>query len=153
MIRFQLRCRHAHDFEAWFGGNDDFDAQRERGLVECPRCGSAEVQKALMAPAVGRRARPVESPVSAPALPRSGAPELTNARDVALRDAMRAIARTVRDNTVDVGARFPEEARRIHYGETEERAIRGRASPAEARALRDEGIAVAPVPVAPDDTN
>ena len=177
MIRFHLVCERGHGFEAWFGSNGDFDEQRERGLVECVRCGSTAVEKALMAPAVStarrREARvdarrPDAAPrdVSAgtsgsmpsrPAGPPAVAPGAQGAREAAreaaLRHAMRRVAEVVRRNTVDVGAAFPEEARRIHYGEAPERGIRGRASPDEVRSLVEEGVGIAPVPVSPDDAN
>ena len=146
MMRFALCCERDHAFEAWFGGNADLDEQRERGLVECPHCGSTRVGRALMAPALstGRRKD---------ARREAGAQALTNARDATVRAKMAELARHVRDNTTDVGARFPEEARRIHFGEAEERAIRGRASPQEARSLVEDGVAIAPVPSAPDEAN
>ena len=146
MMRFTLHCENAHDFEAWFGGNADFDEQRERGLVECPHCGSREIGKALMTPRVStaRRRDAREEGVRQ---------TLTNARDGMLREKMRELAKAVRENTTDVGERFPEEARRIHYGEAEARAIRGRAAPEEAKALREEGVEIAPVPVVPEDAN
>ena len=146
MIRFTLRCETDHDFEAWFASNADFAAQREAGLVSCPLCDSRKVEKALMAPALSTARRKETRDETA----RAG---LTNLRDAALREKMGEIARHVRENTTDVGHAFPEEARRIHYGEAEERAIRGRASPDEARSLREEGVAIAPVPVAPDKAN
>ena len=146
MMRFALRCERGHGFEAWFGGNADLDAQRERGLVECPQCGSTAVDRALATPSLstGRRKEARRDGARA---------TLTNARDAALRAKMTEIARHVRENTTDVGERFPEEARRIHFGETEERAIRGRASPDEARALVEDGVAIAPVPSLPDEAN
>ena len=146
MMRFALACDRGHRFEAWFGGNADLDAQRERGLVECPHCGSTDVVRALATPALstGRRKE----------ARREGVREtLTNARDAALRSKMADLARHVRENTTDVGERFPEEARRIHFGEAEERAIRGRASPEEARSLVEDGVSIAPVPDAPDGAN
>lgn len=146
MMRFDLRCERDHAFEAWFGGNADFDSQTERGLVECPFCGSTRVGKALMAPSVAT-ARKREARAEA------ATRGLTNARDAVIREKMAEIAAHVRENTTDVGERFPEEARRIHYGEVEERAIRGRASPDEAKALREEGVGIAPVPVLPEDAN
>lgn len=146
MIRFALRCEHAHEFEAWFGSNADFDMQRERGLVSCPFCESAAVEKALMTPRV-------TTGETREARQEAVAKGLTNLQDAAMREKMRELARHVRENTTDVGTRFPEEARRIHYGEVEERAIRGVAKPDEARALVEEGVTIAPVPLAPDEAN
>lgn len=150
MIRFSLLCDSGHGFEAWFGGNDDFDDQARRGLVECPVCASTAVAKALMAPALapGVKGRG-ENGEGASAAPPAAPPD----PHAVAREAMRRLAARVRETTVDVGNRFPEEARRIHYGEAEERGIRGRATPSEARALVEEGIGIAPVPVAPDEAN
>ena len=146
MMRFTLHCDNAHEFEAWFGGNTDFEEQRERGLVECPQCGSPHVEKSLMAPRVstGRRKD---------ARMEGMRQTLTNVHDGMMREKVREIAKTIRENTTDVGARFPEEARRIHYGEAEERGIRGQASPDEAKALVEEGVTIAPVPSVPDEAN
>ncbi|WP_375464478.1 DUF1178 family protein [uncultured Methylobacterium sp.] len=156
MIRYSLVCEAGHGFESWFPSADSFDAQAARGLVTCPVCDSARVAKGLMAPNLARtdRARapvPAEAaPVPAPspsALPMVAEPERR------LRAMLRAVREQVAASAEHVGARFPEEARKIHYGEGKERAIYGQASPEEARALIDEGIDVAPLPVMPDDRN
>ena len=146
MMRFALFCERGHGFEAWFGGNADLDEQRERGLVECPHCGSTSVSRALTTPSLstGRRKEARREGVAA---------TLTNARDAALREKMAEIARHVRENTTDVGERFPEEARRIHFGEAPEQAIRGRASADEVRSLVEDGVSIAPVPRLPEDAN
>lgn len=144
MIRFSLRCASGHEYEAWFGGNADFDRQREMGLVECPHCGTAEVEKALMAPTIA--AGEGRSPPSA----RDAADGPTAE---AARELLARFARHVRAHTTDVGERFPEEVRRIHYGEAEDRAIRGRATDAEARELREEGVAIARLPSLAEDAN
>ncbi|NTF09356.1 DUF1178 family protein [Agrobacterium rubi] len=142
MIRYALNCEKAHEFEGWFSGSADFDAQLERGLITCPVCGSPKVGKMLMAPSVST-AREREA-------------TRTLAMDAAQKQAFAKIKETlasIRANADDVGDKFPEEARKIHYGETEERGIIGQASPQEAKALIEEGIAVAPLPVLPDDVN
>ncbi len=155
MIRFSLHCDQAHDFEIWFASNADFDSQKERGLVACPVCGSNHVEKSLMAPAVARtdRDRPVPSvPAPVPA----GAPLAGMAMDPARADmiaAIRDMVRQVRSNAEDVGERFPTEARKIHYGEAEQRGIIGKANPEEARQLLEEGIGVLPLPNLPEDMN
>jgi hypothetical protein len=139
MIRFSLCCDNDHDFEGWFRSNEDFDGQAARGLVTCPACGSANVGKALMAPAI----RTAEE--RAPA---------TLALDPDKREMMKALrdmVRAVKANAEDVGETFPEEARRIHHGEAKARGIYGRASREEARALIEDGIEVAPLPDLPDD--
>ena len=127
-------------FEGWFASEDDFVAQCGRGLVECPVCGDASITKKLSAPRLNFGA---------------ARPEAKPAQDVALADqpeqamhlAWMAMARRIVANTDDVGDKFAEEARRIHYGEAKERGIRGKASAAETEALIDEGIAVMPLPL------
>ena len=156
MIRYSLVCEAGHGFDSWFPSSDSFDDQAARGLVTCPVCDSTHVTKGLMAPSLARtdrtraaadgEAAPVV-PAPPPAMPTTGEPERR----------IRAMLRTLREQVVasaeHVGTRFPEEARKIHYGETEERPIYGQASPDEARALIDEGIDVAPLPPMPDDRN
>ena len=131
-----LSCAHDHRFEGWFGSEDDFQSQNERGLVECPLCADKTIARLP----------------SAPRLNVSNLREVVPTRplddDQARRQShwMRAV-RELMDRTEDVGERFPEEARRIHYGEVEERGIRGQASRADAEALREEGIEVMAVPL------
>lgn len=130
MIRYDLKCSDGHVFDAWFKDAGSFEAQIASSDVSCPHCGSEHVGKALMAPAIGGRRDP----------------------DAASADVMRrirAMQEHVERTCEPVGERFAEEARRIHYGETEERGIYGEASPDEARALKDEGIAFARLPWAP----
>ncbi len=123
-----LGCAHEHRFEGWFASDDDFTSQHERGLVECPLCGDKSI-------------------VRLPSAPRLNVSKQRDA--VVVHDAqsqrqsrwMQAV-RQLMDNTEDVGERFPEEARRIHYGEIEQRGIRGRASAEDTEALREEGIEV-----------
>jgi hypothetical protein len=142
MIRFNLVCDGHHQFEGWFSSNDDFDAQVEAGLVSCPVCDSVRVEKALMAPSVST-ARKKE------AATRLAMNTVQSAAMQQLRDAVKKI----RENSEDVGKRFPEEARKIHYGEAEERGIIGQASLDEAKSLIEEGIGVAPLPDLPEDKN
>lgn len=131
-----LQCSHSHDFEGWFASEDDFQGQLGRGLVECPLCGDTAVSKMLSAPRLNLgAAEPQRSQ------------EVTNAPDASMQAAWLKMVRHVMANTEDVGERFPEEARRIHYGEIEERNIRGQASAKETEALLDEGISVLPLPV------
>ncbi|WP_375454932.1 DUF1178 family protein [uncultured Methylobacterium sp.] len=153
MIRYSLVCAAGHGFESWFPSSDSFDDQAARGLVTCPVCDSPKVAKGLMAPSLARtdRARapdPAPGPDAAlAALPMIAEPERR------LRAMLRAVRARVEATAEPVGARFPEEARKIHYGESAERPIYGQASPEEARALIDEGIDVAPLPPMPDDRN
>ena len=132
-----LQCAHQHVFEGWFGSENDFLSQRERGLVECPVCANVAITKRLSAP----RLNLTSARGDAPALPETTpvAPP-----DTALQTAWLAVARSIMANTDDVGHQFAEEARKIHYGEIPERAIRGQASPQETESLIDEGIAVLP---------
>lgn len=132
-----LQCAHGHGFEGWFGSEDDFQLQLARGLVECPVCGDTAVAKKLSAPRLNLGASaPAESPKREVA-----------AVDPQLQAAWMKMVRHVLANTEDVGDRFAEEARRIHYGETAERNIRGQASREETESLLEEGIAVMPLPI------
>jgi len=133
MIIFDLRCgAQGHVFEAWFGSTEDFEAQRERGLVACPICGAADVDKAPMAPRVGVKGNMSADPP----------PEAVKAALAGMAEAQKKMLET----SEHVGDRFPDEARAIHLGEAEARSIHGRASPADAESLRDEGVSVAPLP-------
>jgi hypothetical protein len=133
MIIFDLRCgTQGHVFEAWFGSNEDYEAQAARGLVCCPICGAADVDKAPMAPRVSAKGNRTEA---AP-------PEAVKAALAGMAEAQKKLLET----SEHVGDRFPDEARAIHLGESEARAIHGRASPADAESLRDEGIPIAPLP-------
>jgi hypothetical protein len=140
MIRFALICARGHDFDAWFGSGDSYDEQVEARAVVCPCCGSAEVKKAPMAPAV-RRGR---SALAEALAPREGN------KTYALLKNLRA---HLKANAEHVGPAFPEEARKMHYGETEARSIYGEASLEEAKALRDEGIPAVPLPPLPEEHN
>lgn len=141
MIAFDLRCDNGHCFEGWFRSTDDFEAQQAAGALACPVCGSGAITKALMAPNVVTGGARVPSAPAETAEPAVGLP-----RDFALREALRQLRRSLEAVSDDVGAAFPEEARRIHHGQAEPRHIRGEASEAEAEDLRDEGIPVQRVP-------
>ena len=134
-----LQCAHQHSFEGWFASEDDFQGQLARGLVECPMCGDQQIIKRLSAPRLnfGKSV--------GPAAPRREV--VAPAADQNLQAAWMKMVRHVMSNTEDVGETFPEEARRIHYGESPERAIRGQATADETAELIDEGIAVLPLPV------
>ena len=137
MIVFDLSCRGGHVFEAWFGSSADYNSQKERGLVACPLCGDPEVQKAVMAPHVGTKSNRSEAAATPPA-----DRETVKAMLAELALAQKKILET----STHVGNRFADEARAIHLGETEARAIHGRATPREAERLAEEGIPVAPLP-------
>ena len=137
MIVYNLRCRNAHEFEGWFKDSAAFDAQAKGGKVVCPVCNSKKVEKAIMAPAV------------------SGAKKsnLTDAEAKNMRQFMTGLRKYVQDNADYVGPNFAEEARKIHYGETEHRHIYGEASLEEAKELVEEGVDVAPLPPDLDGAN
>jgi hypothetical protein len=155
MIVFNLACEQDHAFEGWFGSADDFESQRQRGLVACPVCMSAQVVKKLHAPRfnLGALAPAVasSSPASASASTAVALPKPTPGDDEQTR-MLRALMRHIADNTDDVGTQFAEEARKMHYNEVPVRGIRGVASREEAQALAEEGIEVAqlPFPVVPE---
>ncbi len=134
MIKYNLICRHDHEFEAWFSKGSDFDDQKKGGLLLCPICGDVEIDKAIMAPAVSTSRKK-----EAAAQKHKAALSMMNA-------AADKIRKEIADKCEDVGDKFADEARAIHYGEKEERAIYGSASPRQAAELQDEGIAVAPLP-------
>ena len=150
-----LRCGAGHTFEGWFASEEDYGSQRERGLLDCPVCGNAEVMRLPSAPRLnlsGARA-PEPAPAQAPESAGGAAP--APATDLAVHGSaaqrfVEAVAELLK-NTQDVGPRFAEEARRIHYGESDAKAIRGQTTPQEREALADEGIEVftLPVPVPP----
>ena len=158
MIVFNLSCAADHRFEGWFASAEEFDAQRGRGLLSCPLCGSPEVSKQLSAPHLNLHAHQPEEKKRAPARKSGGAglpvpaaaaePQQMAVLSHQQQDALRVLIAEVLSNTEDVGSRFAEEARRIHYKEAEERAIRGVASREEAEALLEEGIEVAQLPLA-----
>ena len=148
MIKYALACEQAHEFESWFPSSDAFETQRKRGFVTCPYCNSAKVEKQIMAPSV---ARTYKAPV-APA-PEPQAMAVLSDREHELRAALRALREHVMKNAENVGKDFVEEARKMHFGEAEERSIYGEADLAEARALLEEGIDVLPLPIVPDDRN
>lgn len=135
-----LECSRQHVFEGWFGSEDEFQGQLSRGLVECPMCGDTQIAKRLSAPRINLGAQP---PKAAP----EARNEVMAAADPAMQAKWLQLVRHVMANTEDVGERFPEEARRIHYGESEERNIRGQASAEETEALLEEGIGVLPLPI------
>ncbi|MDQ0349881.1 DUF1178 family protein [Ancylobacter vacuolatus] len=163
MILYRLCCVKEHEFESWFRDSTAYDDQRARGLVTCPVCGSPEVEKALMAPALGRAARkfaadvaadtaPADAPDAAPSAPPQPV-ALVSEKEQQLRAMLRAVRAHVVANSVDVGDDFATLARRMHEGEEEKRAIRGEATADEVRALIEDEIEVLPLPVLPDERN
>jgi len=149
-----LQCAHQHDFEGWFGSEDDFQSQLTRGLVECPLCGDHQVTKQLSAPRLNLSTSRGEREVSATPPAVTSAPvaqtpahEVTSLSPAQVQVAWLQAVQHVMANTEDVGQRFAEEARKMHYGESEERGIRGQATPEQTRDLLEEGISVMPLPI------
>jgi hypothetical protein len=136
MIRFGLVCARGHDFEGWFRDGQSFDTQAASGDLSCPTCGDTTVQKAVMAPAVTRS---------------HGEPTVDPRRTAMAQmlQMARKVQEHVEKNFDNVGERFPEEARKIHYGDAEQRDIYGKASADEAQSLRDEGISISQLPTLP----
>ncbi|MEJ5991211.1 DUF1178 family protein [Ramlibacter sp. PS3R-8] len=135
-----LQCGQSHGFEGWFASEEAFQDQLARGLVECPLCGDAAVTKLPSAPRLNLGA-------SQPAASVPAKHEVVSAPNAQLQAAWLQLVQKVMANTEDVGERFAEEARKIHYGETEERGIRGQASKEETESLLEEGISVLPLPI------
>ena len=158
MIRYSLRCEQDHSFESWFQSSSAYDSQVKRKLVSCPVCGSAKVEKAIMAPRIiGKKGRgKAPAPVEAPAPAETPATESTSlmmAQERELRAKIKELRDHIVKNADNVGERFPNEARKMHYGDIEHSPIYGEASPEEARSLIEEGVEVSPLPVLPDDRN
>lgn len=146
-----LRCGHDHRFEGWFASEEDYRSQTERGLVDCPLCSDREITRLPSAPRLNMlRTGSIDVPVVESTPPAAPSPGRMSAAD--FQAGWLHAVRHVLAHTEDVGSRFAEEARRIHHGETEERAIRGQATREDAEALRDEGIEVVSMPM-PDALN
>lgn len=170
MIRYSLTCDQGHDFEGWFRDSADFDGQAKTAGLGCPLCGSTEVSKKLMAPAVVGTKKGRSALVEAGPVARAGVAEATSGVSAAATDAtplggastpdlqrMVELARYIRNEVVSkadyVGPRFAEEARKIHYGDAEERGIYGETTLEDAEALIEEGVDVMPLPILPEDQN
>ncbi len=147
MIKFSLVCDKDHEFEGWFGSNAEFDDQQKKNFVSCPVCGSTNVFKALMAPSVAGTKKSTDENLPAAQV------GMGNQLPAEMVEQLREIKQYVEKNSENVGDKFPEEARKIHYGETEARGIYGKASIEEAANLVDEGIGVVPIPDLPEDKN
>ena len=167
MIRYALVCDRGHDFESWFQNSAAYDKQVKRGLVTCPMCNSAKVYKALMAPRLsgvkkrGKAAPPAETaavvaptPDTAPTVPAVATPvAMMSPQEREFRAKLKELREHITKNADYVGQQFPEEARKMHYGETEHRSIYGEASPEQAEELHEEGIEFHALPVLPDERN
>ena len=160
MIRYSLQCERGHAFESWFQSSSAYESQEKRKLVNCPICGSAKVERAIMAPQIVSqtrhdRAEPAPAPAVAPATEVTAptSTPLLMAQERELRAKIKELRDHIVKNADNVGERFPNEARKMHYGDIEHRPIYGEASPDEARALIEEGVEVSPLPVLPEDRN
>jgi hypothetical protein len=161
MIRYNLRCERGHAFESWFQSSSAYESQEKRKLVNCPACGSAKVERAIMAPQiVSQKGRDNAAPALLPAPAAStevtasvSTTPLMMAQERELRAKLKELRDHIVKNADNVGERFPNEARKMHYGDIEHRPIYGEASPDEARSLIEEGVEVTPLPVLPNDRN
>jgi hypothetical protein len=156
MIRYALVCDGSHDFESWFPNSAAYDKQSKRGLVTCPFCGSAKVEKAIMAPRLARgdKGASMSAEAAVPPPAAETAPVvMVSPEEREFRKKLKAVRDHLTENADYVGAKFPEEARKMHYGETEHRSIYGEATPGDAKALAEEGISFHPLPVLPDERN
>ena len=158
MIRYTLVCERRHDFDSWFASSSAYDKQAKRGLVACPLCGSTKVEKAIMAPRIVRSETPFDRPQTpeVPAQPPVEAPApvaMISPQEREVRTKLKELRDHLTKNAENVGRKFPDQARKMHYGEIEHRSIYGEASPQEAKELHDEGIEFHPLPVLPDERN
>ena len=160
MIHYTLRCDRGHAFESWLQSSSAYESQEKRKLVNCPVCGSSKVERAIMAPQIvskkGRQsaeAAPAPATTSTEVTAPAASTPLLMAQERELRAKLKELREHIVKNADNVGERFPNEARKMHYGDIEHRPIYGEASPEEARALIDEGVEVTPLPVLPDDRN
>ncbi len=154
MIKYDLRCEQGHAFESWFQNSSAYDSQRKRKLIACPSCGSPKVEKAIMAPRLsGTRKRGRVDTSSEVTTAETPAPSLVMTQELELRAKLKELRDHVIKNADNVGERFPNEARKMHYGDIEHRPIYGEASADEAKSLIDEGIEVMPLPALPEDRN
>ena len=148
MIKYTLVCEQRHEFESWFASSVAYDKQAKRGLVNCPTCGSPKVEKAIMAPRLSG-ARKGSSVAETPAAPVA----MLSPQEQELRTKLKELREHITKNADYVGQKFPEEARKMHYGETDHRSFYGEASLEAAKELHDEGIELHALPILPDEKN
>jgi hypothetical protein len=160
MIKYTLVCDKKHAFESWFANSEAYDKQAKRKLVTCPVCDSAKVEKALMAPRLSAKGnkRKTGKPEAMPAITPAAVPDTTavaiaSPEEKEFRTKLKELRDHLVKNSDNVGQKFPEEARKMHYGETEHRSIYGEATPEEAKELIEEGVELLPLPVLPEDRN
>jgi hypothetical protein len=149
VIRYDLQCEAGHGFESWFRSSGDYDVQRKRRLVECPICGSGDIEKRIMAPQVARRdrgprpkAREEKAPVA-----------MMSPQEAEFRQKLRELREHVTKNAEHVGEKFPELARQMHNEEIERRSIYGEASAEEVKSLLDDEVDIHPLPILPEEHN
>jgi hypothetical protein len=159
VIRYNLVCDKRHAFESWFPGSAAYERQEKRKLIECPVCGSTKVERAIMAPNIARKDKssstPIEAPVEAAPTP-AEAPTpvaMISPQEREFRKKLKELRDHLTSNADNVGKKFPEVARKMHYGEIEHRSIYGEASPKDAKDLHEEGIEFHPLPVLPEERN
>ena len=150
MIKYALVCEQRHEFESWFASSTAYDKQAKRGLVSCPACGSTKVEKAIMAPRLSGtrkgRQRAAEAPTATSVA-------MLSPQEQELRAKLKELREHITKNADYVGQKFPEQARKMHYGDIEHRSIYGEASLETAKELSEEGIELHPLPVLPDEQN
>jgi len=151
MIRYALICDNDHEFESWFKDSAGFDALNSKKLIECPACTSTKISKQIMSPKVQRTDLvPTEQEWIPPTAQSS---ELLSPEDLEMRQKLAEIRQRMTEDSEDVGSRFTEEARKMHFGDIEQRPIYGRASLEEARELIEDGVGILPIPPAFDERN
>ena len=161
MIRYSLACKMGHEFESWFQNSAAYDQQAKRGLVACPHCGSTKVKKTLMTPRLARKdaSRARRAATEGPSSPASSSQEapvpvaIMSEQEREFRSKLKELRDHLTKNADNVGKKFPDEARKMHYGDIEHRSIYGEASPDEAKALHEEGIEFHPLPPLPNERN
>jgi hypothetical protein len=160
VIQYALACDKGHTFESWFQNSAAYDKQAKRKLIECPMCGSAKVEKAIMAPRLARRDKSTSIAVreeaaahTDAATPDTSPVAMISPQEHEFRKKLKELRDHLTANADNVGKKFPEEARKMHYGEAEHRSIYGEASAEDAKELHEEGIAFHPLPVLPDERN
>jgi hypothetical protein len=157
MILYRLRCAKGHEFDSWFKDGKTYERQEKRSLIGCPSCGSSKVVRAPMAPRIGKGGKSAEAPVEAPAeaipaqasVPDPQMAALARAMPKEMRETLIKLREQVEKNLEPVGEKFAEEARKIHYGESDKRGIYGQTTDEEAEALAEEGIEFGRLPWVP----
>jgi hypothetical protein len=161
MIRYTLACDKGHQFESWFADSAAYDKQAKRRLVTCPQCGSAKVDKTIMAPQISTSKKRAKTQAPAPAAVETSQENSQENSQVAMispqeqefRVKLKELREHLTKNSDNVGTKFPDEARKMHYGEIEHRSIYGEATPKDAKEMLDEGIEFHPLPVLPEERN